>query len=149
MNATATPSPALIYEDNVPGVHSYRNITGLKCVFKKLIDTFTEVLLKRGSTSGKPVHGSKHVHVWLRTRSTSWHFFKASPHFSSLWYAKAHSVWNHIHCISFRFSIAEIPSCKSTHKSAKALECTSPMMFSSTLYSVMNGHVRYLNFNVI
>lgn len=57
----------------------------------------------------------------LLTRSTSWHFFNASPHFSSLWYAKAHSVWNHIHCISFKFSIAETPSYKTKQKKISGL----------------------------
>ena len=43
------------------------------------------------------------------TRSTSIHFLRESPKRPFLWLAKAHSVWNHIHCISFKFSIAGTP----------------------------------------
>ena len=44
------------------------------------------------------------------TRSISMHFLSASPNFPILWNAFAHSVWNHMHCISFRFSMAVTPS---------------------------------------
>jgi len=44
------------------------------------------------------------------TRSISMHFFKASPYLPRRWKALAHSVWNHMHCISFKFSIAVTPS---------------------------------------
>lgn len=50
------------------------------------------------------------IYYILVTLSTSWHFFKLSPHFPSRWYANAHSVWNHMHCISFKFSMGETPS---------------------------------------
>lgn len=43
------------------------------------------------------------------TLSTSCAFFSASPHCSARWYAAAASVWNHMHCISFKFSVAGTP----------------------------------------
>ena len=46
------------------------------------------------------------------TLSISWHFLRASPHLPILWYAAALSIWNHIHCISFRLSTADTPSWK-------------------------------------
>ena len=49
-----------------------------------------------------------------RTRSISWHFLRDSPSLLSLRNALAHSVSNHIHCISLRFCIGLTPSCNNT-----------------------------------
>ena len=62
---------------------------------------------------GKMIHSKKIIH-WCKekqTRSISWHFFNASPNLPIFWYARAHSSSNHMHCISWRFSIAATPSC--------------------------------------
>lgn len=62
----------------------------------------------------KQVNGQDYYTVNCQVRdvtlSTSWHFFRASPHLPRRWYAAAASVWNHIHCISFRLSVADTPS---------------------------------------
>lgn len=50
------------------------------------------------------------IYYLLPTLSTSWHFFNASPYFPRRLYALAASVWIHMHCISFKFSIAKTPS---------------------------------------
>ena len=61
--------------------------------------------------SGK-INFFKHKCDRTVTLSISWHFLRASPHLPSLWFAAAHSTWNHIHCISFRLSMAVTPSYK-------------------------------------
>ena len=58
------------------------------------------------------------------TLSISWQCFNASPYLPDRWWAKAHSSWNHIHCISCRLSIAGTPSCnRAKHLMVVFLTC--------------------------